>query len=149
MPKRLRKDEKIELLAGLALFENCTRKELGQITSITVESERRAGTYLTREGQDGGLMFILVEGEADVISGAGPEGGGKVIGRLHCGDVVGELSLIDGHVRSASVRAATDVRVLELTCDEFSRLIFDSPKFVRALLRSLSLRVREMEALTG
>jgi CRP-like cAMP-binding protein len=145
MAKRLRKADKVELLGRLPLFENCTQKELGEIASIMVEAERPAGTLLTREGRDGGLMFVIVEGTAEVVSGAAR----KVIGRLGPGDVVGELSLIDGGARSASVVATSPVVVLEIARDDFQSLVRRSPKFVKALLRSLSLRVRRIEALTG
>jgi CRP-like cAMP-binding protein len=147
MPGRLRKSEKIAIVEDLPLFETCTRKELGEVAAIMVEAERRAGTLLTREGREGGLMFVIVEGRAEILAG-GTDRKAKVIGTLGPGDVVGELSLIDGKVRSASVRAVTDVRVLELAADDFERLFTRSPKFVRNLLRALSLRVRQMEALT-
>jgi CRP-like cAMP-binding protein len=151
---RLRKGEKIDLLGRLPLLENCTKKELSEIASIMVEAERAEGTYLTREGKDGGLMFVIVEGTADVVAGA-PAGEGrgagsrKVIGHLKAGDVVGELSLIDGEARSASVVATSPVHVLEMAGDDFQKLIRRSPKFVMALLKSLSIRVREIEALTS
>jgi CRP/FNR family cyclic AMP-dependent transcriptional regulator len=145
MPKRLRKDEKVDLLAKLPLFDSCTRRDLGEIASMMVEAERPAGSVLTREGKDGGLMFVLVDGEAEVLAGTGS----RVIGRLGAGEVVGELSLIDGQGRSATVRASTPVRLLELTSEDFYRLAHRSPKFVLALLRSLSARVREMDALAG
>lgn len=155
MPNRLRKAEKVELLGRLPLFESCTKRELGKIASIMVEAGKPAGSYLTREGQDGGLMFILVDGQAEVV--AGDDGssptktadGARVIGRLQAGDVVGELSLIDGHARSASVRAVSDVRVLEIVSDDFYQLVQRSPSFVRSLLKALSLRVREMDLLTS
>lgn len=149
MPKRMRKEEKIGLLAGLPLFENCTRRELGSIASIMVEAEKPRGSFLTRQGQDGGLMFLLVEGEAEVLARDDSADGHRVIGRLRAGDVVGELSLIDGQARSATVRAVTDVHVLEMVQDDFHKLITMSPKFVRNLLRALSLRVREMDTLTS
>jgi CRP/FNR family cyclic AMP-dependent transcriptional regulator len=142
MPKRIRKDEKIELLARLPLFEDCTKKELGQISALMVEAERPAGTHLTREGKDGGLLFVLLDGMAEVVAGDG-----KVINRLGTGDVIGELSLIDGKTRSASVLAVTDVRILTLASDDFFKLVRRSPNFVRNLLRALSLRVREAEKL--
>lgn len=140
---RISKAGKVELLARLPLFENCTKKELGQISDAMVEAERPAGALLTREGKDGGLMFVLVEGDAEVVAG-----GGRVIGRLRPGDVVGELSLIDGLGRSASVRAVDHVRILQLASDDFYRLVQRSPSFVRNLLRALSLRVREAEKLS-
>lgn len=154
MPNRLRKAEKVEVLGRLPLFESCTKRELGQIASIMVEAERPAGSYLTRQGQDGGLMFVLLAGQAEVVAGDDGSGlnaadGARVIGRLQAGDVIGELSLIDGHARSASVRAVSDVRVLEIVSDDFYQLVERSPSFVRSLLKALSLRVREMELLTS
>lgn len=154
MATRLRKEEKAELLGRLPLFENCSKRDLGEIASIMVEARKPAGSYLTREGQDGGLMFVLVEGEAEVLAGEdqgspGPGGGRRVIGRLRSGDVLGELSLIDGHARSASVRAVSDVTVLQIVSDDFRELVQRSPSFVMSLLKALSLRVREMEILTS
>lgn len=147
---RLRKEEKVDLLGRLPLLESCTKKELAQIASIMVEAERPEGTYLTREGQDGGLMFVLVEGTADVVTGdPDAPGAHKVIGRLEAGDVVGELSLIDGRARSASVVATSPVHILEMAADDFRKLVYRSPRFVKALLKSLSLRVREVETLTS
>jgi CRP-like cAMP-binding protein len=143
MASRLRKDEKVNLLGRLMLFETCTQKELGEIASIMTEAERPAGSYLTRQGQDGGIMFILVDGTADVLAD------GKTIGHLKAGDVVGELSLIDGQTRSASVVASSPVRVLQLVSDDFRHLIDRSPRFIKALLRSLSIKVREMDTLTS
>ena len=148
MPTCLRRKDKIAILEGLPLFETCDRKELDDVAAITVEAERPAGTLLTREGRDGGLMFVIVSGEAEVLAG-GRGRDGKVVGTLGPGDVVGELSLIDGKVRSATVRAVTDVRVLELAADDFQALFTRSPKFVRNLLRALSLRVRQMEEMTS
>ncbi len=150
MAKRLRKEEKVELLGRLPLFENCTKRELADIASIMVEAAKPAGAHLTRQGQDGGLMFVLVEGRAEVLAGDDrAAGAAQVIGQLGPGDVVGELSLIDGHARSASVRAVTDVTLLEIVSDDFIELVHRSPSFVLSLLRALSLRVRETEMLTS
>lgn len=156
MANRLRKEEKVELLGRLPLFEHCNERELGEIAAIMIEAEKPAGSFLTREGKDGGLMFFIVDGQAEVLAGgdenastsASPDGA-KVIGRLQAGDVVGELSLIDGQVRSASVRAVTDVRLLEVVSDDFNALAHRSPSFVLSLLKALSMRVREMDLLTS
>ena len=164
MANRLRRDERVEVLGRLPLFENCTRRDLGEIASMMVEAIKPAGSYLTRQGHDGGLMFVLVEGEAEVLAGdeAPPPdrpqtsrsegvrtGEGRVISRLRPGDVVGELSLIDGRARSASVLAVSEVRVLEIVSDDFRQLVERSPSFVLSLLKALSLRVREMDVLTS
>jgi len=139
MVTRFLQRDKIAILPRLALFETCTKRELAAIASATVDTERPAGSILTREGRDGGLMFVILDGEAEV------ERDGKVLKRLGPGDVIGELSLIDGLPRSANVRAVTDLRVLELANDDFRSLAEGSPQFVRNLLRSLSLRIRDMD----
>ena len=152
MANRLSKEDKVEILGRLPLFENCSPRELSEIASIMIEAEKPAGSYLTREGQDGGLMFVIIEGGADVIAGneaAAGSDGLRTIGHLAAGDVVGELSLIDGQVRSASVLASSDVRVLEIVSDDFYQLVQRSPSFVMSLLKALSLRVREMDLLTS
>jgi CRP-like cAMP-binding protein len=139
MQSRIRKQEKVEILSHLSLFESCSQRELGQIATISVEAHRPAGTLLTREGQTGGLLFVIIDGKAEV------SGSGKRLGELGPGDVVGELSLIDGQVRSASVRATTDVHVLEIASDEFRKLVDKHPKVVRNLLRAMSQRIRNMD----
>ncbi len=148
MSSRLLKRDKISILEGLPLFENCTKRELGELATITTESDRKPGQYLTYEGREGGLMFVIIDGQAEVLSGTGGHKE-RVIGKLGPGEVVGELSLIDGKGRSASVRAVTAVRLLEMTSEDFRALVDSSPKFVRNLLRALSIRVRQMEALTN
>ena len=139
MVTRFLQRDKIAALSRLALFETCTKRELSAIASAAVDTERPSGSILTREGRDGGLMFVIIDGEAEV------ERDGTVIKRLGPGDVIGELSLIDGLPRSANVKAATDVRVLELTRDDFIQLANQSPKFLLNLLRALALRIRDMD----
>ena len=140
MVSRFLKRDKVDVLSRLPLFEGCSKRDLNQIASKTVEMDRPAGTILTRAGRDGGLMFVILEGEAEV------EKDGTILGRLGPGDVIGELSLIDGQPRSANVRAVTDLKVLELAQDDFQTLVDSSPKFVQSLLRSLSLRIRDMDS---
>lgn len=140
MASRFLRRDKVDVLARLPLFENVSKRELGQIAAKTVEMDRPAGTILTRAGRDGGLMFVILDGVAEV------EKDGNFLGRLGPGDVIGELSLIDGQPRSADVRAITDLKVLELAQDDFRSLVDSSPKFVQSLLRALSLRIRDMDS---
>jgi CRP-like cAMP-binding protein len=139
MQSRIRKREKVEILSRLALFESCSQRELGQIASISIEANRPAGTILTREGQTGGLLFVIIDGKAEVTSR------GKRLGELGPGEVVGELSLIDGQGRSASVFATTDIQLLEIAYDDFRGLVHHNPRFVRNLLRALAQRIRDMD----
>jgi CRP-like cAMP-binding protein len=132
---------KIELLAQVSLFSTATQRELAQVAALTVPAELPAGTVLTREGTSGGLAFVIAEGEAEVVRG------GKRLAVLGPGDVVGELSLLDGEPRSATVKALTDMEVLEISAQDLNRLLKKAPSVRRKLLEALSERVREADRL--
>lgn len=136
---RFARNEKVDVFASLPLFARCSRKELAQIADISVESDKAAGSVLTREGQVGGLAFVILSGTAEVRQGQ------RVLGFVGPGEMVGELALIDGRPRSASVQATTDLQVLEISGDDFASLLEKAPHFTRNLLTSLSLRIREMD----
>lgn len=135
------RDRKVELLAHMPLFSACSQRELGQVASLTVPAHMNAGAILTREGATGGIAFVLASGSAEVVRG------GKRLATLGPGDVVGELSLIDGEPRSATVKALTDLEVLELDNRDLNKLLKKAPSVVRKLLEALAGRLRDVDAL--
>ena len=132
---------KIDLISQIPLFAAWNRRELAQVAALTVPAEQKKGSVLTRQGADGGLAFIIATGRAEVTRN------GKRLARLGPGDVVGELSLIDGQPRSATVTAVTDLEVLELDRRDLMKLMRKVPSMVRKLLESLSQRLRDVNAL--
>jgi CRP/FNR family transcriptional regulator, cyclic AMP receptor protein len=132
---------KVELLRQIPLFSTCSQRELAEVAALTVEAAFGKDAVLTREGQAGGIAFVIAEGTADVIRS------GKRLARLGVGDVVGELSLIDGQPRSATVVATSDLVVLEIAQTDLRRLLKRAPSVVRKLLEALSLRLRDTDAL--
>src|SRR5687768_10779252 len=106
---KLRKDAKVEVIRKSPLFKHCTRKELEQIAAIADELDLKTGTELTKEGKAGREFFALVDGTADVLMG------GKQINSVHQGDFLGEIALITGRPRTATVKATSPVRVLVIT----------------------------------
>lgn len=135
------RDRKIELLARMPLFSACTQRELGQVATLTVPADIQAGTVLTRQGASGGLAYVIGEGRAEVLRGD------RRLATLGPGDVVGELSLIDGEPRSATVRALTDLEVLEISAEDLNRLLRKAPSVRRKLLEALSERLRQADRL--
>ncbi|MHB8438741.1 MAG: cyclic nucleotide-binding domain-containing protein [Acidimicrobiales bacterium] len=135
------RSRKMELLAQMDLFSTCSQRELGQVATATVPASFPAGAILTRQGQSGGLAFVIAEGRAKV------QRQGKTLARLGPGDVVGELSLIDGEPRSATVVADSDVEVLEISAEDLNRLLRKAPSVQRKLLEALSIRVRSADLL--
>lgn len=136
---RINKADRVELLQRLPLFEHCTKRQLGQLAGALVQADKAPGSVLTREGQAGGLAYIIVGGRAEVRKGS------TVVGEAGPGEMVGELALIDGRPRSASVVATTNLDVLELSTRELDRMLDTVPNFARNLLRALSARIRTMD----
>jgi CRP/FNR family transcriptional regulator, cyclic AMP receptor protein len=136
----LGKARRIELLARMPLFSTCSKRQLAQVAALTVAADLTKGTVMTHQGAVGGLAYVIVTGQAEVTRD------GKQIARLGPGDVVGELSLIDGKPRSATVTATTDLEVLELDGEDLRTLMKKAPPVVRKLLEALAQRVREVDA---
>src|SRR5947207_10341239 len=99
------------------------------------------GDVICRAGEPGDTLFVIVDGLARVTSA-----GGDVVARLRRSDVIGEMSLVSGEPRSATVVAAVATAVLELGREDFPRLIADHPPIVSNLNRILSRRLAETTA---
>lgn len=132
---KLRKDAKIALIGKIPLFRHCTRKELGQIAGIADEIDLKEGTNLTREGKAGREFFVLVEGTADVLMK------GKWVNSVRQGDFLGEIALLTGRPRTATVKATSPVRVLVITSRDFNKLMERSPEIQRKILVSMAERL--------
>jgi CRP-like cAMP-binding protein len=131
-----------ELLAQMPLFSACTKRQLAAVAAFTVPDALAAGTVLTRQGASGGIAYILASGQAEVVRGK------RRLAVLGPGDVVGELSLIDRKPRSATVRALTDLEVLEIDARDLDRLLRKVPAMVRKLLEAMSERLRHADSLS-
>lgn len=136
---RVKQDEKIARLAEVPLLEGCTRSQLKAVARISEVREVPAGTVLTRAGEPGEEFFLLMDGKARVD--VSPR---KRV-TLSPGDFFGEMSLLDGGPRSATVTAETAVRVLVIRRRDFARLLREVPELTRAILAVLSRRLRQAE----
>jgi CRP-like cAMP-binding protein len=131
----LRKDAKIELLKRVPLFERCSKRELAQIAALADELDLPAARNLTREGAGGWEFIILVEGQADVVRKT------HVINELGPGDFVGEIALLTGRPRTATVRTRGPSRILVLTASAFRTLLHDVPSIQGKVLAALAARL--------
>jgi len=131
----LRKNAKIELLKRVPLFERCSQRELGQIAMLADELDLPSARDLTREGASGFEFIILVEGEADVVRGV------RVVNELGPGDFVGEIALVSGKPRTATVRTRGPARVLVITASGFRTLMHDVPSIKDKVLAADTARV--------
>ena len=136
---RLPQDEKMRHLQKVDIFADCTKKQLKSVASISRVVEVPAGTTLTRAGEAGEEFFFILDGSASV------EVTRRKRVKLGPGEFFGEMSLLDGEPRSATVRAETDMRLLVILRRNFQTLLTEVPELTRTILVVLSRRLRDLE----
>jgi len=136
---RTARDEKIRLLERVPIFEGCSTRQLRAVADISKVVEVPERTVLTRQGEPGEEFFIIVDGTALVTLSMHKKH------RLKPGEFFGEMSLLDGGPRSATVKAETDLRVLVINRAHFWELISAVPELTQQMLVGLSRRLRAIE----
>jgi CRP/FNR family cyclic AMP-dependent transcriptional regulator len=127
---------KVKLLSGVPIFSELSTKELNAIAGAAKEVSHRAGSVLAREGESGIGFFLITEGTAKVTVG------GRARATLGPGDFFGEISLLDGGPRTATVTAETNITLLGLTQWVFKRLIEQYPSIASKMLKVMAQRLR-------
>lgn len=140
---RVSQDDKITRLEEVVLFEGCTRGQLKRVAKIADVIEVPAGAMLARKGDTGNEFFVILDGTARVELSA------KRQVRLGPGEYFGEMSLLDGGPRSATVIADTPLRLLVIKRRDFSSLLRDIPDVTQNILVTLSKRLRQVEQALG
>ncbi len=140
VPTVSRPDPKLERLAAIPLFRSCPDHQLRTLAKLITEVDVARGDILCREGETGREWFVVQEGAA-TVSIAGDEV--AMIGR---GGFFGELSLLDGEPRVATVTAATDMHLFVMSRPEFNQLLTDFPLVSRRILRDLGARLRAADS---
>lgn len=135
---RLRhQSQKIDVLKKVPLFGDLNQRQLSAIARHADETEIAAGRVLLMQGEVGQEMLVLLDGRARV------ERDGKVVSHLGPGDVAGEMALIDGKPRSATVIAEEPCRCLVMMRREFMPLLDTVPGLSAKLLITLCGRLRD------
>ena len=137
---RISQDDKIDRLEDVGLLAGCSRRQLRAIARISEVIEVPAATVLARAGAPGDEFFLILDGSARVEVSA------RKRSRLEPGQYFGEMSLLDGGPRSASVTADTPLRLLVIKRRDFTTLLREAPELTQSLLATLSQRVRQAEA---
>jgi NTE family protein len=145
IPATAEADMAVSALARNPLFESLGAEELNEL-SWTMRPRRFApGDVVCRTGDPGDSLFLIADGLARVlIEDRGGEP--RTVARLRRGDVIGEMSLLTGEPRSATVIAATETTALELAQADFASLIARYPHILANLTRILSRRLAETTA---
>ena len=125
----------VDQLRAVELFSQLDDDVLARIAETATEVDCPAGTVLVEANQKGSGLYLIVDGRVDVDARAGHF-------ELGPGQVVGELALLTPDaVRTARVRAATEVKALAISRADFSPLLDEEPRLARALLDVVARRL--------
>jgi CRP-like cAMP-binding protein len=130
----------VDLLRNVPLFQGLSQKELKTLADNFTQRTFREGTELTAEGQGGVGFFVIESGDA-IVSVDGQERR-----RLGAGDYFGEIALIDGGLRTATITAASDGTSYGLTPWQFRPLVESNATIAWPLLEAMAKRTRDIES---
>jgi CRP/FNR family cyclic AMP-dependent transcriptional regulator len=137
-------NQRVDLLRNVGLFSSCTDDELSRIAGLTEARTADAGELLCTEGAPGDDFFVVVEGTAEVSVG------GDKVGDLDAGSFFGEMALIDGGERAATIKAATPMSLLVLSRNDFNTMLSSAmPHIVPKLMQVMGERIRVLAAHSG
>ncbi|MGH2972472.1 MAG: cyclic nucleotide-binding domain-containing protein [Gaiellaceae bacterium] len=130
----MRENPKVQLLRSTPLFAHCSSRQLAEIASTVDEIDVPAGRTVAREGLIGHEFVVLADGIADV------EQDGQIVNKLGPGDFFGEIALVTGEPRTATVTTRTPARLLVFSAPAFRALLARAPRVRRRVVASAALR---------
>jgi CRP/FNR family transcriptional regulator, cyclic AMP receptor protein len=136
---RVALDERAAALARAPLFEEMPKRALRRLARVAGVTDRREGATVVNEGASGSVFYVILEGRAKVIHK------GRTVARLRSGDFFGEMSLLDGRPRTASVITETRARFLTLSARDFRAALDADPNLSKHILRVMAARLRDLE----
>ena len=133
-----------EVTVGLAalertpLFAGLDREHLEDVLAVAQRVSFQPGQAIVERGDPGDAMYIMLSGVAEV------DVGGRYH-RLQRGDFFGEMAVLAGKPREATVKAAEPVEALRIPGDEFQAFLDANPQIATGMLKSLVERLREVQ----
>jgi CRP/FNR family transcriptional regulator, cyclic AMP receptor protein len=137
-PLTLTHDRRAELLAGCPLFKGIDADGIAKLAELTTPVDFPSGHVIAREGEIGTGFFVIVSGAVRVVRD------GAVVARLGPGEFFGELSVLDGMPRNATVAADGPTSCLALASWDFEKVLLEEPALTLAILRGVARRLREV-----
>jgi CRP-like cAMP-binding protein len=129
----------VDVLKSVPLFADLSKGEMKDVAAAAREELYSPGQDIVTEGQSGGPFFCITEGRADVLVGE------NKVNDLGPGSYFGEMALLEGGSRSATIRAETHVKAVAISSWNFLALLQDNWDITKKVLAVLSRRVRELE----
>jgi CRP-like cAMP-binding protein len=128
----------ISALEGMPLFAGVTRHDLENIVKIGQIRSFEPDQSIVERGEPGDAMYIILRGAAEV------DVGGRYH-KLEPGEFFGEMALVAGRKRMATVKAGDRVDALRIGAEDFQAFLLQQPRVALAMLKSLVERLREVQ----
>src|SRR2546423_11952609 len=135
----------LELLSSTGLFNVLDGPTLLQVEHELVRERVHGGDILFHQGDEGDSLYVLIHGRLSV-SVTADDGRERVVGEIGRGEVVGEMAVLTGDPRSATVRAIRDSELVKFTRKAFEAVVERNPKAMMLITRRLIVRLRETSA---
>ncbi|HET9724035.1 MAG TPA: cyclic nucleotide-binding domain-containing protein [Actinomycetota bacterium] len=132
----------VRLLAKVPLFEGLSQTHLRSVAALAEEVRYSPGRMIVRTGSPGAAFYVIVEGAAKVVRGKIATAKGTW--ELGPGDFFGEMALLDGGPRTASVVAETPLTTIRIERAPFRQMLREEPEIALKLLESMAIRMRGM-----
>ena len=132
----------VELLSRVPLFSELSPGDLDRISRVAVPRSFPAGVRVFHEGDRSDACYLVRSGDLRVTR-EHPDGRAIALATLGPGDLFGELAMLDGEARSASVETLSDVELLALPAADVRRLLAEHPEISVKLIAALTRRLRE------
>lgn len=129
-----------DVLAQVPLFAGAPPRFLKRLAGEMDEQRYMEGATIVRKGEPGDTFYVLVEGEAKVT-----DENGKRLAQLIPGDFFGEISLMDGGPRTATVVSETPLTALALSRKDFRSMLESEPHVAAGLLKHAAQLLRRLE----
>ena len=127
------------VLEAVPLFEGLSHKQLRKVADLADVARFMAGATLVKQGVVGDSFYVVLTGQAKVIANK------RTLNRLLPGDHFGEISLLDGGPRSASVVAETEMTLVIITQKDFLAMLAKDPEITVVLLEGMARTVRRLD----
>ena len=130
----------IQLLSRVPLFEDLSRAHLGRVASLAEQFTYNPGRVIVKKNDPGRAFYVIVEGRAKVVKG-------RIVtarreAELGPGDFFGELALLDGGPRAATVVAASPLTTIRIERTAFRGLLRTEPDLALKVLEGMARRTR-------
>ncbi len=137
--------ESMEFLRSVPIFNEIEEGELVKIVRVGVRKKYKKGSIILLEEESGAALFVIIAGKVKIVR-TDDDGREVILSILGENDFFGEMSILDGLARSASVVAITKTELFMIHRRDFLKLMHDFPAVAISLLKELTMRLRKADA---